>query len=77
MDRFKNYGLWVSIAAFIPMFLKGIGYDILPSNYNEIVNSLLGILVVAGILSNPQTENKGFLDDKKEEIIEEKIDDNK
>lgn len=77
MDRFKNYGLWISIAAFIPMFLKGIGYDILPSNYNEIVNSLLGILVVAGILSNPQTENKGFLDDKKEEIIEEKIDDNK
>lgn len=77
MDRFKNYGLWISIAAFIPMFLKGIGYDILPSNYNEIVNSLLGILVVAGILSNPQTENKGFLDDKKEDIIEEKIDDNK
>lgn len=64
MNRFKNYGLWVSIAAFIPMFLKGIGYDILPTNYNEIVNSLLSILVVAGILSNPQTESKGFSDDE-------------
>ena len=41
MNRFKNYGLWVSVAAFIPMFLKGIGHDVLPSNYNEIVNSLL------------------------------------
>ncbi|MBC2582643.1 hypothetical protein [Clostridium sp. DJ247] len=38
--------------------------DILPANYNDLVNSLLGILVVAGILSNPQTENKGYLDDK-------------
>lgn len=64
MNRFKNYGLWVSVAAFIPLFLKGIGYDVLPANYNELVNSLLSILVVAGILSNPQTENKGFLDDK-------------
>lgn len=64
MDRFKNYGLWVSIAAFIPMFLKGIGIDILPSNYNDLINSFLGILVVAGILSNPTTTNKGYVDDK-------------
>lgn len=64
MNRFKNYGLWVSIAAFIPMALKVFGYDILPANYNEIVNSLLSMLVVAGILNNPQTASKGFTDDK-------------
>ncbi len=64
--RFKNYGLWVSIAAFIPLFLKGIGLDVLPANYGDLVNSLLGILVMAGILSNPETENKGYLDDKKD-----------
>lgn len=72
MNRLKNYGLWISILAFIPMFLKGIGFDVLPSNYNELVNSFLGILVVSGIVSNPQTENKGFLDDK---TIETKEDD--
>lgn len=66
-NRFKNYGLWVSIAAFIPMLLQGFGLDILPANYSEIANSLLGILVLAGIISNPQTENKGYLDDVKGE----------
>jgi Small integral membrane protein len=72
MDRFKNYGLWISIAAFIPMFLNAIGISVLPDNYNELVNSLLGILVLAGIVNNPQTENKGYLDDKSENETTEK-----
>ncbi|HEY5525281.1 MAG TPA: holin, partial [Clostridium sp.] len=29
-SRFRNYGLWVSIAALVPMLLKGAGVDILP-----------------------------------------------
>lgn len=63
-NRFKNYGLWVSIAAFIPMLLKSFGLDVLPSNYSDLVNAFLGILVMAGILNNPTTDNKGFIDDK-------------
>ena len=63
MERFKNYGLWVSIFAFIPLLLSGLGISILPENYTEIVNSLLGILVLAGILSNPE-KGKGYLDPK-------------
>lgn len=63
-SRFKNYGLWVAIFALIPMVLQGFGLNILPDNYKEIVNSILAVLVMAGILSNPSTENKGFLDDK-------------
>jgi len=61
MNRFKNVGLYVSIFAFIPLLLKGFGLDVLPENYSEITNSFLGILVVAGILSNPST-GKGFAD---------------
>lgn len=67
MSRFKNYGLWVSIAAFIPMLLKGFGVNTIPDNYNEIVNSFLAILVLSGILSNPQTDNRGYLDDTEKE----------
>lgn len=63
-SRLKNYGLWISIAAFIPMLLKAFGKDVLPSNYNEIINGLLGILVMLGLINNPATENKGFSDDK-------------
>lgn len=64
-NRFKNYGLWLAILAFIPLLLEALGLNVLPKNYNELITSLLGILVLAGILNNPTTENKGFLDDKK------------
>jgi len=61
-NRFKNYALWVSIAALIPLLLSSFGIQIIP-NYEAIVNSILGILVLAGILNNPTSENKGYLDD--------------
>lgn len=63
-SRFKNYGLWVSILAFIPMLCDAFGLKILPANYEQLCKALLSILVVAGILNNPSTENAGFLDDK-------------
>ncbi|SHI89277.1 Uncharacterized membrane protein [Clostridium cavendishii DSM 21758] len=71
-SRFKNYGLWVAIFALIPMVLQGFGVNILPDNYKEIVNAVLGILVMAGILNNPTTENKGFLDDEKKKLEDDK-----
>ena len=63
-NKFKNVGLWISIAALIPMVFKGFNINILPVNYTEIVNAVLGILILMGIISNPTTENKGMLDDK-------------
>lgn len=62
MNRFKNYGLWLSIAAFIPLLLSSFGIQIIPQ-YEQIVNAFLGILVVAGIISNPTTVNRWFNDD--------------
>lgn len=64
-SRFRNYALWVSVGALIPMILSGFGINILPENYNEIINTILSILVMAGILNNPTTEKKWFLDDIK------------
>ena len=76
LSRFKSYGLWVSIFALIPLVLQGFGVNVLPGNYEEIVVALLGVLVMAGILNNPTSGNKGYLDDKtKEEIPEETNDD--
>lgn len=63
MERFKNYGLWVSIAALIPLILQAFGISIIP-DYQQIVNAILGILVTAGILSNPTTTNRWYGDDK-------------
>lgn len=64
MNRLKNYGLWVSILAFIPMVLEAFGLNIIPDNYNEISKSLLSIFVLGGLLNNPDTKNHGYLDDK-------------
>ena len=54
-NKYKNVGLWVSVLALIPMILEGFGVDILPTNYAEISSAVLGVLVLAGILSNPST----------------------
>ena len=71
MSRFKNYGLWVSIAALIPMILKVFGIDVIPEDYENIVQTILSILVMAGILNNPTTKTKGFKDDKDIQIDEQ------
>lgn len=66
--RWKNYGLYAAILAFFPVITDALGfYNInlpLPGNYDKVVTGLLGILVLAGIINNPTTENKGFGDDK-------------
>ncbi|MGV3025957.1 phage holin [Clostridium thermobutyricum] len=62
-SRLKNYGLWVAILALIPLILKQFGIYIIPEEYTQITTAILSILVLAGILNNPTTENKGFLDD--------------
>jgi uncharacterized membrane protein len=63
MNRWRNYGLWLSIFAFIPMLLKGFNIDVLPGNYDELVVAFLGILVLAGIINNPK-EGNWYLDNK-------------
>lgn len=71
-NRFKNYGLWLSIFAFIALLPEAFGtYDIgfvLPDNFDDIVRILLTILVGAGLINNPSTNNKGFRDDRKWDI---------
>ncbi len=64
LSRFKNYGLWVSILALIPMILSAFGVKIVPEEYQAITNTILSILVALGIISNPTTESKWYIDDK-------------
>ncbi|MFR2838137.1 MAG: hypothetical protein ACLTBU_03545 [Zhenhengia sp.] len=71
-NRWRNYGLWAAIAAFIPLLLSGLGIQIIPDGYEEIVNAFLGILVLAGIISNPTTSSKWFQDDTNKEELKDK-----
>lgn len=61
---FKNYGLWVSLASTVLLVLQALEIGIDAGKYNEFVNILLALLVALGVISNPQTENKWYGDDK-------------
>lgn len=62
-NRYNNYGLWAATTAFIVLVIQTFHIVELPKNYNEIINTFLGLLVLAGILNNPNTVNRGFKDD--------------
>lgn len=68
-NRFKNYGLWVSIFALIGFCLGNWGlYDAIGLNsesYQQLVDLILMVLVAAGIISNPK-EGKMYKDEKVE-----------
>lgn len=61
-SKFRNYGLWVAVAALVGMILQDAGLAITPETYSGYVNAVLGILVLAGIISNPSSGN-GFKDE--------------
>lgn len=62
-SRFRNYGLWVSILALIPLILNAFGIEMIPEQYQTITNTILSILVAGGVISNPTTTAKWFGDD--------------
>ncbi|MDQ0418454.1 phi LC3 family holin [Croceifilum oryzae] len=66
-NRWKNSGMWISLTGLVFLFLQTIGVYISPVNQGAIttvIDSIVGLLVVLGILSNPTTKNQGFLDDE-------------
>ena len=66
-NRLQNYGLWAAILAFIPLVFDALGdysiFLILPGNYEKLAVALLGILVLAGIINDPNTNNHGYKDE--------------
>lgn len=61
-SRFQNYGLWVAVAALIPLILEAAGLNVLPANYKELVTGILGVLILAGVINNP-TSGRGYKDE--------------
>lgn len=59
--KWKNYGLWLSLASTILMLLQAAGVHIVPETYNTIVNGVLGVLVALGVVSNP-SQGAGYVD---------------
>lgn len=52
-SRFQNYVLWVAVAGLVGMGLMDAGFLNDLGQYNEYVNKVLYILVLAGVINNP------------------------
>lgn len=65
--RYKNYGLWVAIAALIYMFINDLGFGLTPDKWDLYVNSILSILVLLGIITDPSIGGSFNLDKKDSE----------
>lgn len=52
--RARNYGLWVSAFALLFMLLSDLGYGIDAGRWDMYVDLFMGILVAAGVVSDPK-----------------------
>ncbi|WP_078548626.1 phage holin [Litchfieldia alkalitelluris] len=62
-NRFKNYALWIAVASLGLIVAQSFGLEITEDKYNEVVNAVLTVLVLAGVINNP-TSGSGFKDEK-------------
>lgn len=60
-EKFKNYGLWISLISAVLMILQSLGLKFDMPYINEVITSILGVLVALGIISNPSDGN-GYSD---------------
>lgn len=60
-EKLKNKGFWVSLISAIVMILQAFGLKIDAPFANEITASILGALVILGIISDPSS-GSGYLD---------------
>lgn len=63
MEKLKNYGLWVALAALIYLVLEDAGFSIDPTRWETYVSLIMFILVTAGLVSSPD-KGKWFKDDE-------------
>ena len=62
-SRLTNKGFWVALVSAMVLISQQLGLNIFPSNWADILNSILGVLAILGIIIDPTTagisDNKG------------------
>lgn len=53
--RLRNKAFWIAIASAIALLAQQLGLDIIPSNYEEIINVVLSLLTMIGIVVDTST----------------------
>ncbi|KGX93999.1 holin [Pontibacillus halophilus JSM 076056 = DSM 19796] len=55
-NRWRSYTLWVSIMALVSMLLKDLGVINMVEQFDGYTEAILSILILAGIINNPEKE---------------------
>ena len=53
--RIRNKTFWVSLASAIVLLTQQLGLTIFPSNWSDILNTILTIFIILGIVIDPST----------------------
>lgn len=64
MTRFKNYALWMAVAAVAGMALVDFGAIPNTELFDTYVEKILYVLILAGVINNP-SNGSGFKDEEK------------
>lgn len=62
-QRFRNYGFCVSFFALIPIVCQMLGIELPLGEFESMTNTILTFLVAAGLVSNPTTQSRWYMDD--------------
>jgi len=57
--RLTSKTFWVAIVSAIVLLTQQLGYNIFPSNWSDILNTILTIFILLGIVVDPSTKGIG------------------
>ncbi|AGK96819.1 small integral membrane protein [Clostridium pasteurianum] len=58
IKNLKSKTFWVAIGAFVLYLLHSAGVGVVDTQYNDIINAVLQLLVLMGILNSPQIDTE-------------------
>lgn len=53
--RLQSKYFWVALISLIVLLSQQLGFDIFPKNWEEVLNTVLSILILLGVINDPTT----------------------
>lgn len=53
--RLQSKFFWVALISLIVLLTQQLGFDIFPKNWEEVLNTVLSILILLGVINDPTT----------------------
>ncbi|GAB6764666.1 hypothetical protein BOVMAS17_04880 [Streptococcus uberis] len=53
--RLQSKYFWVALISLIVLLSQQLGFDIFPKNWEEVLNTVLSIMILLGVINDPTT----------------------